>query len=448
MVSHTTGPGVVLPNALVFKLFGFGFWQSRLGSLFFFLLFLTLVSAILYFIQGLIGVIVFNLYLFFFPQLYVFLGYEAMGEVPGMVYLLLSFILFIKGIQVEKRAWLWFFASGILIGFAANSRLPTLINLAGFAVVWFILYRQKRITFKAGLTVAAGLLLVAAVWQLVVLISLMRVSDFASFVNHVLGRFEFFFRSVRGITPIAEGMELFLLKAIILSEISYSHLLVSLLLGLTTAVGGLLLIRYLWAETARRDMTILIYSAWVVYTIWFLNGPKNAWVRYYWFGLIWMIMLLALMFAVLVRQVRWQPGPANIAGATFLTGLFIFSFSSQPQALHMFITPDLIDRWHQRQLTTRDTYLPWIIITRQEQEQVVDFIQSLPPDTMIYYPEGHKTAEISFLTNRIFYTLPRRRLQQAHPNDMMIIGPAVISPWKKEQQQRLGYFRNNLPGMP
>jgi 4-amino-4-deoxy-L-arabinose transferase-like glycosyltransferase len=391
----------------------------------------------LYFVQGLISVLVFNLYLFFFPQLYIFLGYEALGEMPSMVYILISFVLFTKATQAEKSAGIWFFASGILAGLAINTRLATMIAFGGFAVIWLILYRQKKIALKEALIVVAGVLLIAVLWQLIVFFGLLQVSDFSNYVNHLLGRFEFFYRSLKGITPIAEGVELFLLKAIIVSEISYSHLLVSLVLVLTTGLGGIVLIRHLWADPARRNLVILLWTAWFIYTVWFLNGPKNAWVRYYWYGLIWMAMLLGLMFAALSRQLRLKPNWANVVGSLFLAVLFVFSFSSQPQSINFFITPELIELWRQRQLTTRDTYLPWIVLPRAEQEQAAELIRNLPADARIYYPEGHKTAELSFLTNRIFYTMPRRSFMGPGPNDVIIMGPAIISPWKKEQQQRL-----------
>lgn len=436
-IANTMGPGTVLPNALILKLLGVGFWQSRLGPLVFFLLFLIVTSAMLYFVQGLISVLVFHLYLFFFPQLYIFLGYEALGEMPSMVYILISFVLFTKATQAEKRAGSWFFASGILAGLAINTRLATMIAFGGFAVVWLILYRQRKITLKEALIVVAGVLLIAVLWQLIIFFGLLQVSDFSNYVNHLLGRFEFFYRSLKGITPIAEGVELFLLKAIIVSEISYSHLLVSLVLVLTTGLGGIFLIRHLWADPARRNLVILLWTVWLIYTVWFLNGPKNAWGRYYWYGLIWMAMLLGLMFAALIGQLRLKPNWANVTGSLFLTVLFVFSFSSQPQSINFFITPELIELWRQRQLTTRDTYLPWIVLPRAEQEQAAELIRNLPADARIYYPEGHKTAELSFLTNRIFYTMPRRSFMGPGPNDIIIMGPAIISPWKKEQQQRL-----------
>ena len=231
-IGNTMGPGTVLPNALILKLLGTGFWQSRLGPLLFFLFFLILASVMLYYLEGLVSVVILHLYLFFFPQIYIFLGYEALGEMPSMVYLLVSFGLFIAAIETKKRSTTFFFASGVLMGLAIHTRFATLIAFGGFIAVWFILYRQGKLTFKTPLLVASGFLLVTILWQLYVFISLMQVSSFPEYLNHAWGQIEFFYRSVKGITPVAEGLELFLLKAIILSEISYSHVLVSFLLVL------------------------------------------------------------------------------------------------------------------------------------------------------------------------------------------------------------------------
>ncbi len=435
-IGNTMGPGVVLPSALIFKLFGVGFWQSRVGGLIFFALFLILASFILYTIGGLVSVIIFHLYLLFFPQLYVFLGYEALGEMPSMVYIFLSFLLFIKAVAVEKRRGLWYLASGLLVGVAINTRFATMIVFGGMPLIWLIAYRQQRAKLKEGLAFLSGIIIIGGAWQLYVFIGLSRIAGSGAYFEHLWGQFDFLARTAQGITPIAEGWELFLLKAIILSEISYSSLWLSLALAVITLTGTLWLLRQVWPEPTQRYWVILLGTAWLIYTLWFLSGPKNAWVRYYWFGLIWMVMLLALIVAALIRQARQSGQWTNWAGAILLAGLMGVSFSSQPQAISLFINPDLVELWRQRQLSTPDTYLPWIIVPRAEQMQAADFIRTLPPEATIYYPEGHKTAELSFLTNRIFYTLPRRGRVGPQPDDVLIIGPALTSSWKKERQQQ------------
>ena len=66
------GPAIIGVDALFLKLFGVGFWQLHLGPLFFFTAYLLLAGVILLLIRGLSSVLLFNLYLFLYPQLSIF----------------------------------------------------------------------------------------------------------------------------------------------------------------------------------------------------------------------------------------------------------------------------------------------------------------------------------------------------------------------------------------
>ena len=79
----------------------------------------------------------------------------------------------------------------------------------------------------------------------------------------------------------------------------------------------IVLIRHLWADPARRNLVVLLWTAWFIYTVWFLNGPKNAWVRYYWYGLIWMTMLLGLIDGVQCMTGISMPGRHQLRSETF-----------------------------------------------------------------------------------------------------------------------------------
>ena len=71
-----------------------------------------------------------------------------------------------------------------------------------------------------------------------------------------------------------------------------------------------------------------------------------------------------------------------------------------------------------------------MITPRVEQEQVVDFLNQLPPDAHVYYPANHKAAEIAVQAGRIFYPIARRGYMPQTPDDVIIIGITLISPWK------------------
>ena len=82
---NAIGPASIVPDALVLKIFGAGFWARGAGPLIFYTLFLLLAAYILYQLAGLWSVFLFHAFLFFYPHLSIFLSYEALGEVPAMV---------------------------------------------------------------------------------------------------------------------------------------------------------------------------------------------------------------------------------------------------------------------------------------------------------------------------------------------------------------------------
>jgi hypothetical protein len=66
------GPASIVPDALVLKIFGPGFWALHLGPLIFYILFLLLAAYILYRLTGLGAVILFHAFLSSYPHLSIF----------------------------------------------------------------------------------------------------------------------------------------------------------------------------------------------------------------------------------------------------------------------------------------------------------------------------------------------------------------------------------------
>ncbi len=62
------GAGSIVPNAIIIKLFGPGFWQYRFGPLLFLFVALLSASFLLYQVGGLLSIIITNLFLFFYPS--------------------------------------------------------------------------------------------------------------------------------------------------------------------------------------------------------------------------------------------------------------------------------------------------------------------------------------------------------------------------------------------
>ncbi len=429
----------IIPNALIIKLFGAGFWQYRAGPLLFLVISLLLASYLLYQVSGFLSVIIFQLFLFFYPHLIIFLGYEAMGEVFGLAYVLVAFVLFIKAVQVERWRGLWFLLCGLAAGLAITTKPISLLSLAGLPLVWGVLFWRKRATVQEGMMVAAGWLAIPLGWELTQLLSLTWLFDFSTYQHHLVQRVDFFSNeggSGLGTTGSTD-MSVFFHKLLMVREISLANdgmsaiVLISVLLS-----GPLLMWRYRY-DPYRRNIVILLWSGWFIHSLWFVALAKNPWVRHDWYALLLAVLLLALVTAYTWRRVRKPFRWSQFIAPLFLTGILVVGFAGQGQAATLFVSDRLVDRWYHAYLADNYTRIPWSLVPRQAQQDAVDFITTLPAEARVFFSQGHKTAEMAVLTGRILYPIERRAAMPPVHGDVVLIGPSLISPWAKLMEKSM-----------
>ncbi len=436
------GPAIIVVDALFLKLFGVGFWQLHLGPLFFFTAYLLLAGVILLLIRGLSLLLLFNLYLFLYPQLSIFLGYEAMGEVPSMAYILLTYLLFAYTVQqaynspnnlpsTKQPHLILFFLSGLVAGLAINAKLIALLSLGGIGVIWLKLVWQRRVNLKQSLALVLGTLTVPALWELTQLVVIMRLTNFEIYRRHLQERIRFIADDGSGFgVQDHNGLEFLWDKALIFSEISHPQEFFSLLTLLLVAVGGLVLIWLYQRNQVRQNWVLLLWVGWLGNTIWFIGLAKTGWVRHAWFGLILGVMVLSVIFGEAVYRVSKRPDWRNIVATLLVVGILLPGFVAQRPAATVFISDDLVEMWRQKQLAAKYTKVPWIITPRPEQQRVLDFLQQLPAEGRVFYPANHKAAEIAVQTGKIFYPIERRELMPPAEGDVILVGATLISPWK------------------
>ncbi|MCB9078779.1 MAG: hypothetical protein H6631_14350 [Anaerolineaceae bacterium] len=493
------GPASIIPDALALKLFGTGFWALRAGPLIFFTLFLLLTAYLLYELAGIWAIILFHAYLFFYPHLSIFLSYEAMGEVPAMLYIIWAYLAFAAVTLKPQRRPLHFFLAGLVISLALNAKLITLWSISGIllwaGLLWlFGLIRQRRMTPDLSyVEVAAGPSVVdypmnkvslgeliwlglgtaslVIVWELVHLIVLTSLTSFDLYLRHAQQRLTFILDDGSGVgLQIHSGPQFFWDKFFILSEVAHPARWVTALLFVAIFLGGLSL-AWLWRRQPwRQNLLMPMWLGWLANTAWFVGLAKTGWPRHFWFGLVLAILLLCVIIVTLLRigvrgqgsGVREQGAGSNnrqssivnrqssiggqrsavsgrlpAAGGLLLLALVLWGFAVQPHVWGFFLPDAIVPYWHEKQITNKyDASLPWIIIPRQAQTEVVNYINQLPPEAHLYYPGQHKSAEIPPQTGRIQLPLNRREYLPPNPADIVLIGPSLISPWKDPTQRR------------
>ncbi len=137
------GPGVVLPIAATFKLFGVGILQARLVVA----AFMTL-SVLLYFFLGKrlfgsnVAFISILLLLAIPKEGFIIHGRMAMGNVPALAYLLIGYLFWLRDIENQKLINLTF--SGFFFGISIITKTQNMILVGVFiltAILDFYYYK-------------------------------------------------------------------------------------------------------------------------------------------------------------------------------------------------------------------------------------------------------------------------------------------------------------------
>jgi len=164
----TVGPGYIVPEALMMKLFGHGWWQYRLWSLISYAGLLFIVFLIVYRIGGVLALVILSLWLWITPHLTIQFSYESYGEHVALFYLLLSFYLIFHA-HKGKNQKLLYLLSGFF--FSLSFLTKYLFFLAGFAflalAIWQFVKDTNRLkTFRLWIIWVGFLLLPIIAFEL------------------------------------------------------------------------------------------------------------------------------------------------------------------------------------------------------------------------------------------------------------------------------------------
>jgi hypothetical protein len=269
-------------------------------------------------------------------------------------------------------------------------------------------------------------------WESTHLIVLTSIVGFGMYQQNLQGRIDHFLNEGSGIGARDHSGSLFYWdKVMVFSEVSHPNQILSLLVLLLAAIGGLGLIWLYRQNRTRQKLVILLWVGWLGNTAWFIGLAKTGWVRHAWFGLILSVMIVCLIFGEALLRVKRQPNWRNIVAMALVAGIVLPGFAAQGEAATLFISDHLVEKWRQKQVTAKYSRVPWMITPRAEQQRVVDFLRQLPAEGRVFYPANHKAAEIAVQVGKVFYPLERRNLMPPAEGDVILVGITLISPWKE-----------------
>jgi 4-amino-4-deoxy-L-arabinose transferase-like glycosyltransferase len=156
------GPGIVLPLALTFDLFGVGIEQARLVAG----LFMAIAGLAFFWIArrltGTLAALISLVLLIALPREgFMYLGRMAIGTIPGLAYFLVGGVIWV--VALRRQSLKWAVAAGLFFGIAAVTKGQySLVIFPALALAWIVnefwLKRTPRQLFAAALLAVAAML--------------------------------------------------------------------------------------------------------------------------------------------------------------------------------------------------------------------------------------------------------------------------------------------------
>jgi hypothetical protein len=155
----TTGPTMLLPTALVFRLAGIGLTQARLVPLVFFVIALTLAAILLYSLGKVPAAVLGLVWLACVPEFFRF-GLKELGEVPALSFFLLALVSYNRCQPLRL---------GLLLGLAVLTKFEFILCLAP---LFFLALLEGGSSWKFYAKVLAVTLAIPLGWEVIKLVGL------------------------------------------------------------------------------------------------------------------------------------------------------------------------------------------------------------------------------------------------------------------------------------
>jgi hypothetical protein len=426
------GPGYVLPQALLIRILGDGWWQYRLWPLVAYAGLLFLMFLIVWSTGGAVALVVFQIWLWATPQLTTVFAYMAFSEHIALFYLLLSFLLYSQGSKAKKRS-LYYFLAGFFVALTMLTKvIYSLAVLAYLPVIAWEIYDAGgsiKGSWKRWLTFVSGLILPLFLFEsyrYMVLVSQFGLEGWqASNENFRLT----FTQGGSGVPTLGQFNWPFLIEKL---RVWYNAGIESYWLAwLLFFISPLMIIPHI--KKQQRVVVILMYGAAAITFIWFNFISPLGWARYAWQGIILGMMLICMSLGLTVQNRLTALKKENIVILLLLVIIAGVAIKSDRIEVKPFLDQQTIDRWRITRQGGRG--LPHAaIIPVGDQEEVVDYFKkNIRSEDRIYYLSVFNVGEISTLADKVFYPLGRYfSNNQKNPDggsSYVILGPYEQGPW-------------------
>lgn len=421
----TVGPGYVVPEAILLKIFGYGFWQYRLWPL---ISFFGLLILLFYFTQklgGWISLLILQIWLWIFPQIYISLAYEAYGEHIALFYLLLSFFLLKKSYESKKHKYIITFSSGLIFSLSFLTKYLSLMNLVPLGVIFlFDLYSAFRgKTMKERLVVwfIWGMAFVLPIivyesYRYMTLVYKFGIEGWKAINADIRLHFK---SNGSGLALNQIKLDFVLKKMSVWSKVGLKYPLLS---WLSLFVLSVFVIKDRFDKNIK--ILLLVFTSSIVGLVWFIFLSPTGWTRHAWMGLVLGFLLIVSCLGRTLDNVK---GKGRII--LILSGIFIFTPIVNLSYPNFLFTGEVVDKWERQRYEGGLQGLPTNTIASlsDQKELKIFFDKNIQNQDRIYYLGWFLVAEASPIVDKVFYSYDRYEyLNRKNPEggkSYLILGP-------------------------
>lgn len=390
----TTGPTVLLPIYILFRVFNIGLYQARFVMLFYFIGMLLATLYVSKKLNGAAGSIISLILLGSIPFIFYF-GLRVLGEIPAVFFLLIGLIFLERGRAI---------VSGIFFGLSVLTKITFLIAVFPIALLFVLEFsssslNHRKFVVRYYLLMVLGFVLPNVGWEMVKVISL----GIAGYEKNLQGLLNLFISS-SGVRNTAASAS-FLVRIDTLSiHFTYIPPFLLLIILLLILLHNANLVRKSyrkngWSGLSRMHLFLAAFS--FAFLFWWLFGANAGWWRHILPGYILIIILIGNSLASLIKSIykyfREKSTERNLSSTLiWSTGVVIALFGF----LLIVIEPVYAQSQEIKNQINRDLL--------KNQVELADEISNISNNGgLIGYWGWWQSPEISFLSQSDFFDIEK-----------------------------------------
>lgn len=396
----TVGPGFIIPQAIVYYFFGVGDWQNRAVALLSFALLVPLLYWTTFRLGGIFALLLFQLWTWSFPQLFLNWAFEAYSEHLALLYMLSGYALLVK-----TQSHMRYLFSGILIGLSVLTKQIYLIGF--FPVIIFLLWKylhtkpERRLLLIYSLYFALGFVMPVLLFELYrffVLFSRFGIQGYVA-INKDL------YLTMKccgsGVVQFLENpfpLGFMWHKLFTWNNVGLHPVFILL-------ITPILAMKLLHKNTSA--LYFLLICFFILYFGWFVVLSSTGFFRHAWPSIIVGFMVCSSLVTIVKHGAR-----------TLLVALAFFLFFVSPHSIwKLNLSNDSVNAIYTYQnKSSTPLFINFFLL--RDQKNLKSFLEHKYINKRICYDETLLVAEMPVYLNRVFFPI-----QRCVMDDILIIGP-------------------------